>query len=838
MKKVSHLQKHSFSLFTLLLSWTFYIARSAFPNKQGGDFTALMAERNAQRRSPDRHLNEHKRLKKGISISLDQPVGRERSSLSNQRRHAKTILLMDGEASETTSYQLVLKGKDRLREIFHVTNDTTILTGHSHHVQELRQGPPAAYNITLNHEFSMNVGPVSYVVRLRTLNHRYILSGTFYVAGIVVKATRNGSEEKVSGMASGGLHFESPTNVSLNSSIGQLPLSVEYQSPGADISQKPVPLKEVLSTATLSLQFSEWGSDVRLMNYEPNTCQGVQPVVRNSAGFFMFSDTSCGVGFDYANQLLVLNMNRETWGTIVLTITSPTIRVKEEVFETTLKIYVARPQTPLPVVAAPPERRILLDFYGSELFGLSMYNTIVPSQEENATLYIVELPYDRYAQVDFKHSVIARPIQHIVFRSVPPGRENPKLLKLLMRGRLETPIPSLPFTDDPTELGTTLPSPDSDGFGKVENLVRPLFGYEDFERNSSRDMENNINSAANTSDLQMGLETVEVANWRVQADVDTPESESMAPEIFDGGSTLPLKSFRLRVFLIIPPREYVVVAIDSDDIGIQTAFAPPDLAKIGVADWDFAEKVVITITLDGYSTQNFSDHKSRQIRESIASRAQSRYLQSGITGEVALVNLKNSDSFLEATYGLEVSGNASEIARVMNMNKELAEGIASDARLDQNKIKSLVARSSFSKDVPGNLGNGHLATSLPAPLGGALVAAVVILSGIVAIPFLAVCYGILVTRRNQVGSHGSDPDTDDSLSAIRNSSIPNFSPVNASSPEVESSETFVEEDTHGRAEQKGNLKSFKMQKELFQRGYFGDNLDNSSADAQRSEGSG
>eukprot|EP00177_Eucheuma_denticulatum_P000772 GFKZ01001396.1.p2 GENE.GFKZ01001396.1~~GFKZ01001396.1.p2 ORF type:complete len:221 (-),score=23.26 GFKZ01001396.1:1071-1733(-) len=217
--------------------------------------------------------------------------------------------------------------------------------------------------------------------------------------------------------------------------------------------------------------------------------------------------------------------------------------------------------------------------------------------------------------------MIASPTQRIAFRSVPPGHEDRRISKLLMRGRLTKTTPSLTLTDDLAELNTAFPSASNDEFDEAEQQFRRHFTREKSESMSVRDMDCNTNSTAKISALRFEFETAEVANWRVRAAVDKFEDESIALDNCEGGSFPPLRSYKSSVFLINPTRKHPVEAIDSDGISAEKAFASPSPAQTGFVNLYSADKIFVTMALDGYSMPNFSQHKSRQIRKSLWNRA-------------------------------------------------------------------------------------------------------------------------------------------------------------------------------------------------------------------------
>lgn len=738
-------------------------------------------------------------LHKEAMLSLYNPSSSSNSPLTNER-FSKTILLVDGEAMETVSYRLELKPEEKLKNMFHVTNDTSIVTKHYEELKKIQQSPHTVYNISLTHEFEGNVGIVSFMLRIITSQRRYIVSGTFNVAGIVANIVTNGSEEIASGMGSKGLSFSSPREVSFNSTVGQIPLSVVFQGPGSDTLSNQLSLSEIIQGSEVEINVSEGEENFPLLN---TICKAPQSVVQDGSGFYIFNNSSCGVGFDYENGILVLNLNQERGGSVAIEIMIPAITVRGEVFETVINVFVGKPTMPLPVVVSDEDIELLLDFYGNEEFSLNMYNTLSPPQKENASLYLVDLPNGRFARADFQRSRFEYPNQIIVFKTAAPGNENENMRQLL-KG-------SATFMEYPN--------------------TRRMQAIDEFQRRSIQE-EVFLQAETPGRNPDMNIEETRYrhgnSKWNpifgsvhVFGDVKSINALGHDLSLQDSSYTeatlkeaLEPTTHESKVHVLLPPSQNIVTAVNQNKRKIKTTFEPNTIASIKAATEDSDENVEVGLHLKGYSKSNFSQFKSDQISQSIERQVSD--FANGTSGNATLVRLENDNGSLKLYYYIAVVGNSSQIAASMDKNRTVEESIANDARLSPGSITEISARSFHSRGVMNSANGVGVVDTISAPLGGGFIAAIVVVCCIILIPIAFICYGSFVNRRRREDMESSDMNSNDITGPG----------VRSNTPEVEVEKKNSHEilrDEFGRLGEDDTQESFKMQKEMFKRGYFGDN---------------
>lgn len=718
------------------------------------------------------------------SIDVENRLGLQ--SVGNAPKK-KTVLLIDGEASRTETFRVVLNTAEFLRSVVHTVNDSTIITTHSKHVQQITANPTAAYNITLTHDFEGTVGVSTFLLTVITTRTKYITFGRYYVSGIVAKtAAKNMSERIVSGMASSGLSFKTPDSVTLNSSYtGQLPLSIDYQQVGPDVSEKMMSLREVMLSAQVSIKQSESDELRPLMEYTSSECKSIQIVRKDNSGIFVFPKQNCGVGLDDVSGLLVLNLNREISGSAVIMISIPALVVDGEEFETSINVFVGKQGSPKPVVEVGRDLEIVLDHFGSEVVEVNMYNTIKPAQMRNATNYLMDLPGKRYAEVDFGSSRLLNPIQVIRFKTLKLGAEDPEVWKLIQMSLSGTePLPS-PEQEMDLQIQLT-PEPDIRTAQKVVDI---------------------------SSDIELWSDNV------VRAEIILQEGRDHS--LFPQDSSLKTlveratEDYASKVHVLFPPNKFLTTAVSNSHNPIRTSFASDMLAKTTPVETDPKKKYVkVSFLLADYSVDTFSEHKNQQIRDSLEKQAKS--FEEGKNASVKLTTLKNKEESVIATYTIETAGNSSVLASKLSKDQALPSNIAKDARLASSRISDVSVRAVTSTGGEANVNGDEGTTTLNALPINTIVFAVVVLSFIIAIPMFAFCFGYVVSRRHRQQRDASDLTSADTTGAAADASsiVPNTSVDGSVSP-------APARDTFGRAEVTDN--SFKMERELFKDGYYGDN---------------
>lgn len=729
----------------------------------------------------------------------------------------KTIFLSDGEASSGITYVLNLRSNEKLLSVVHVTNDSKVITSHSKRVREISDTPTARYNISLAHEFEGSVGVASYILHVTTSYARYLSSGTYYVSGIVALVDgKNSSLALVSGMGSPGLSFQDPGSVTLkNSHVGQVPLSIAYQAPGPDVMETSLTLTSVMKSSQFHVQDSGTDSEAPLLSYNQTLCGHLPEIQMDETGYFLFPHPECGIGFHTATGQLVINLNRERNGTVVVVFSIPLLTAHEEVFETSINIFVGAPKIKKPVLLLDTDLDLVLDHYGSEEFSMKMYNTIKPAQPHNATAFYMNLPGMRYATIDFHRSKLVNPIQTIIFKTVPPGQEDEKILKLL-KGTLN-PVSNYTFVN----LTASLPHSSNTSGSEQETVT-----------NSHLPLNVNLSPDEAKEDTSVAL--------RIEADVPLSEelyNDNMFIEgpIYDSGRKPQSFSEDIHqrivlrediideqssgVYVVIPPNDLPIRAVSSGQASVRTALASKELAAIDTEESSFPEKVLVTMALEGYSISDFSEYKSEQIKTALLTEALA--LKNGTEGEIRLVKLRNEGANLIAEYEIFVSDSSVEIADGL-VKPDIGTRIAKKAFLEEHRVEIISAMASMFKDVPGNLAGSGNGQTVASASSAALIAAIVILAFVVAIPIVVFCFGFIVTRRNQETEQSSDADGGGPRSAVMTDVVP-ADQTAGTSPVVR--------DGFGRGDGVTSG-SFQMQKEMLKEGYFGDNGPSATASEQ------
>lgn len=722
----------------------------------------------------------------------------------------QTIFLIDGEASKSITFVLNLRISEQVLSVLHVTNDSKVITTHSKQIREISGAPTARYNISLEHDFEGTVGIASYILHITTSFARYIASGTFYVSGIVALSPSDGSSlVVVSGIESPGLSFPNPDAVTLkNSSIGQVPLSIAYQEPGPDIMETSLSLDAVMSSAKFYVQDSGIESDSPLLNYNASECSSVTDVEEDETGYFIFRNPNCPIGFHAASMELIINLNRERSGTAVITVSTPLLHAAEEMFETSINVFIGDPSVRKPVLLIDQGLDLVLDHYGSEEFSVKMYNTIRPAQPNDATGFYMDMAGGRYAMIDFSRSNMTNPIQVITFKTVTPGQEDEKVLKLIQA--------TADYSDDPYVDLTELSNPENST--QLEDAQMPLN-----ISLLSEEADNDTSIAVRVENDDTLVDEMLHGTVITESDMSDSNDFSKSPSHNSLLRTVLRKETAEKqssnVYVVIPPKEIPIKAVNSGQGTIRTAFASQELAKIDSGESTFPAMIFVTMALEGYSISSFSEHKSQQIKMTLLDEALK--IKNGTEGEVRLIKLRNEGSKLIAEFEVFVSGNSVEIADGI-VEKESSAQIAREAYLEESRLEIISAEASTFKDVPGNLAGGDNASTLTSSSGGVIIAAIVVLALVVAIPLFALCFGFIVTRRHRQEDNASDSNVSDSTTPAAVNLVP---ADQSASPQTGIAN--IARDGFGRGDDDTN-ETFKMQKELFKDGYFGDNKPSSS----------
>ena len=720
---------------------------------------------------------------------------------------AKTVFLLDGEASSSTTFVLNLRSKEKLLSVVQDVNDSKIITSQSKNIRQIRNGAFSRYNISIVHEFEGSVGIVSSTLHVTTSYVRYSSSRIFYVSGIVAHVDRdNSSIALVSGMGSPGLSFPNPDSVTLqNSSVGQIPLAISYQPPGPDVFSNAPSLADIISTAEIDVKDSRPDAEVPLLSYNRTECGKVADVRKDANERFVFPDVRCGVGFHEASQKLVFNLNRQQSGNIVVSISIPALFIGDEIFETSINIFVGNPAVRKPVLLLDGDLRIILDRYGREEFSIQMYNTIRPAQPQNATAFYMTLPGMRYAEIDFNKSELLNPIQLITFVTVRAGEEDENVLNLLKGASLAAnqSLSHQPSVDQSNRASSTR----ADDISTVVNLDQMVDKQEkraqyktaeDFKKTGDSRF-----SAALLEDTMLEKNNVDLGmTYRERLSRTIVQQPTMH---ITSGETEPSD-----VYVIIPPQDLPIRAVSSGEGTLKTEVASGRLAVVDAGKSMFPEKVRVQMCLNGYSISGFSEHKSNQIKEALLKEALA--VNDGTDGEIRLTRLRNEESKLIAEYDVFVSSESEEIATAL-MEKGVGTRIAKDVYLEEHRIEIMSAMAMPFKETPGNLlgSNGNVAEAGNSV--GVLVAAIAILSFIVAIPLFVLCFGVVVSRRHEQRERSSNDTEGGPIPPGENRPVPMPDPT---------INTPIARDNFGRGDATSK-ESFNMQKEFFQEGYFGDN---------------
>lgn len=719
----------------------------------------------------------------------------------------KTIFLIDGESSSSSAYVLNLRPNEKILSVLHVVNDSKIITSQSKHVREIGDIPFPRYNISIAHEFEGQVGVASYDLHVTTSFARYTSSCIFHVSGIVAFVNgRTSSVALVSGMGSPGLSFPNPDSVAIqNSSVGQIPLSISYQAPGPDVISNAPSFLIALKSAEIDIRDTRPESQLPLLNFNQSICGNMPTLTMDSNGKFLFPDANCGVGFHEASKKLVFNLNRQQSGNIVITISIPALFMGDEMFETSINIFVGSPVFRKPVLLLNKNLDIALDYFGSEEFSVQMYNTIQPALKHNATGLYISLPGMRYGEIDFEKSILTNPIQTIVFRTVPPSDEDEKIVSLLKN--------ALAATNQSTTSRAEFVKLTSRSIITREEVLS-----KDGAVGSLEDAQKQIRDHDST--VHHGKPAERRLSSDLLEDTVLEESDAFAGFTYSRKlsptSNQPLMRMDTHsyeesaVFVVIPPREVPVRAVSSGEGTIRTEIAAPELAMVNPEESRFPEKIRVTMRLEDYSISGFSEHKSRQIREALLKEA--LQVQNGTEGETRLVKLRKDGSGLIVEYDVYVSGHSEEIANAL-MKKGVSAEIARQAYLEEHRIEIISAMAMTFKETTGNLLGSSGETAASGGSIGVLVAAIAVLSLIVAIPLFVLCFGVIVTRRHEQRENQSDRNSSEPASPTR-------SPENTEQASVTGSP--LARDTFGRGDVTTS-ESFQMQKEYFQEGYYGDN---------------
>ncbi|CAN8066385.1 unnamed protein product [Agarophyton chilense] len=696
----------------------------------------------------------------------------------------KTILLNNGAAENRITYILHLQSNEAITAIIHISTDPKIITTTSEIRQQLPHQSKTLVNFTLLHEFDGHVGVANYNLLVYTNVSQYRASGTYTVAGIVVFASEKRTPMSIaSGINSPGLAFN-PSSSENNADGGYIRLELLYQPVGSDIIEIPPSLKHVLSNARVEVKDVMYGINSTLVSYD-DSCS----LVKNPMESIAPSKPSmrCGICFNDTDQNLYITVNPERSGTSIIQLTIPDIEVDEEIFETDIRVFVKKPAIVHPVVLIQPDTKFVLDYFGTEVIYLQMYNIIQPDQPFNATDFIIDLDMGRYASIDISLSRFEQPIQTIAFVVQPPGKEDPGVLK-----KIQVALASM----EDSVLDSLEQTPDvlSDMEPMPTGSIRP--GQELFETKFSLGpfaLENTTVFQAESEYPKFHLPVVSINDpYSIE---QLPESSVHSVYIRMGQNS---DYYESNVHVIIPPPKSLRTAKNVLNNPLLTIFASNETAIVSsVLEGGNVEHVLVFLFLADYSIPTFSEHKSRQLSQALANAIGNKPDETVMSGN--LTQLISNSSGIVVTYAIPVPNDSKIIANdVKNNRVDIRDKVASEIWIPPSRL-ALLNAVQYDPSSPSIIDAVSSPESVLGGLSGPLLAVIIVLVIVALIPLSALCFGYMMAGTEQTNS--SSPQSGQS-----SESPPKMPPVLR--------------DTLGRASEEENQDSFKMDEEMRQQGYY------------------
>lgn len=459
---------------------------------------------------------------------------------------------------------------------------------------------------------------------------------------------------------------------------------------------------------------------------------------------YIFDKDKCGVGFDVEDGAILVKVEPYKSGYASISLVAPGLQVNGEVAEMSIHIQVKAPSQVEPLVIIDGDLSVIFDYYGREVFSLHMKNTLAPPQMANATDYIVDLPDGRYARADFDQSQFRGDVQKITFVTVQPGEMNQSVLNSLQ-------LPALPYENHQemttSNATTTRSSQLNPSSSKAMNRlnVRSDLTKDDGDNKGSVGDGYAKNSYSNKE---------EPSPYPTQNSEAMPMSSPLSSDA-SGATMMPEATAEPKqelhfshVYVKIPPNEMYQIALTSSGGYIITEFAGKRLAKPGKVHKSASRTYLrVSVVLYDYSEKNLSAHKADQIGRAVADMVRNG---SGTPTKAELSDLRTRKSSIIATYDVEASHNGSGIATALTVqHSDTASTIEQDSMLRPGSVGLFDARV-LPKLTSENLhGSGYEKNTVSGGASSALVAAIIGLSVILALPLLVLLFGCIVYRRHR-----------------------------------------------------------------------------------------
>lgn len=693
----------------------------------------------------------------------------------------KTILFNDNEAEHNVDFMLALKPGDDFASFKHEVNATDIITSTLIH-QVNHAGRVVTKNFTLVHRFEGTAGVANYKLVAQTKSGwTFTISGTYFVAGIVV-SDFNDPDAIVSGIDSKGVSVKTLSELKAIYKRGYIPLGLAYEEVGPDVNLNAPSLADALKTVRVTVEPGLIGingkgsSKSTVIQYDPS-CNPHPMAFTSPEGVVTFKKPACGVAFDHSSKTVYIKLIPNKYLSSIVKIQIPAIEVNGEAFQTDVKVYVKKPIFPPPNIVLSRPITMVFDHFGNEVISLNLSKTIKPDQEDDASEVYLSLPDKRYAKADPKLSSYVQPIQKVTFVIVMPGSEDAKVTKRI---------------DEALRLSQK----------KQGKVVGSSVGIRDmYLPNVSRP---NSASQRNFTKAEMAL------SWNSIPMIAARQED-------------PATGYKSSILVEFPSKGLPVVANNPSGQVISTSFASTAKAiEHPLSFKDGFHHLLVTLKLKGFSKEGYSEHKSGQIAKSLAANVDKLYKPMEEASTAYLTKAaKNGDS-LDVVYVIQIPGIVPEVKdEVSKTKKEISKEIARDVYLKEDSVMIEEAK----LIMPGGSGNfngiGTQSQTTMNGVSGWLIGAIIVLVLIVSLPLCALCFGFFVLRREKKEADSSNMTNDDSLESPGSAGAAAGASLEPTSDTLPTPTTKVEKDSFGRADRE-NYESFKMEKEMFDQGYYND----------------
>lgn len=731
----------------------------------------------------------------------------------------KTLLLDDGSSENTVSYILSLPKDEVLVSLVHKPTNPKVLTKLFENQEKNIPGARHVYNITLRHQFEGSVGTSGYQLTVITDKTEYKASGMYYIAGIQAFSIAGETPfRSVTGLQADPIVLEHADLVTKFSNEGQVPLRITYQPVGPDVTPKPPSLLEVMQNAQIFVKGELTDMPSTLVNFG-NSCNplGIVEVTKERSD--PFRGKKCGIVFDKTSKSIFVKIEPERSGTAVISIRLSKIEMGGDVFDTEIRIIVRKSDMPRPVILIPPGTDVTFDNSGSESFVVEMYNTIPPIQKLGATEYLIDLPGGRYAKADFARSKLVEPVQLVTFVILPPGSEDPKLQDFISAAL--NPKKKEVATPEPKSEVQAIINLSGKGGNKSSGSGQ-MSGRKFFEQRGIEDLVRNDPDQDEMYDGKQDEEGEEPSS------IDDLISEMEERQIARGVNMLDptakqANAHTSNVLVKFPQRQSFVVARNALNNPLNTRFAPSTPAIVRKVDYDNTKhNVLVVLNAKGYSTKTFTEHKSQQVGTAVSKEVWD--LTKGNVKKAKLVGLENAGSGVTAKYHvLAPQEKTSVTADLMKRKEQMGKSISKQVLLEETRVEVKEVMT-LTKPSVANVNGVAPGTSISGVNGG-LVAAIVILVAIVSLPGIAFLYGYVVIRRSRDSESSGFESSDTTPPERSNDESVEVNPptVGESSGDLTATSAPTVKDNFGRVDEE-SYASYKMEKEMYKEGYFGDHV--------------